>query len=379
MNRLRVAFAPYWQSIQHALFPQLERVLGPLTEKQQQLVQTLEVIRIEQMIPPRFRVPGRPPKDRAAMARAFVAKAVYDMPTTRGLRDRLDTDVVLRRICGWERKFEVPSESVFSRAFAEFSDTTRQRGYVEPDVHVIAREGADVRTILVEVKCGAELGDNQLLQQWATIQLSAEVSNPVLEGDELRRGAVHVLLGYVRPRHRPDIDAQEARASAAGIAWEDRLITITWGQFALQLQTLPGIAERLRADVLSFLGGCAWRCPRRALRGYRACGSHCGVQGHSLPPELQGRSITPSPRDRGLAMDISQRACSDMKEPELAESIDESRTVWQSVDNIVGMERSLGAFWAALQDELDGIGGDNLAFVEGERHSSTSGADDYWV
>ena len=37
--------------------------------------------------------------------------------------DRLDTDVVLRRICGWERRSEVPSESVFSRAFAEFSDT----------------------------------------------------------------------------------------------------------------------------------------------------------------------------------------------------------------------------------------------------------------
>ena len=79
MNHLRVAFAPYWQSIQHALFPQLERVLGPLTEKQQQLVQTLEVIRIEQMIPRRFRVPGRPPKDRAAMARALVAKA-WDCP-----------------------------------------------------------------------------------------------------------------------------------------------------------------------------------------------------------------------------------------------------------------------------------------------------------
>ena len=98
-------------------------MLGPLTEKQQQLVQTLEVIRIEQMIPRRFRVPGRPPKDRAAMARALVAKAVYDMPTTRVLLDRLDTDVVLRRICGWERRSEVPSESVFSRAFAEFSDT----------------------------------------------------------------------------------------------------------------------------------------------------------------------------------------------------------------------------------------------------------------
>ena len=125
MNRLRGAFAPYWQSIQHALFPQLECVLGPLTEKQQQLVQTLEVIRIEQMVPPRFRVPGRPPKDRAAMARALVAKAVYDMPTRRVLRDFGGWSPTWR--CGasaaWERKSEVPSESVFSRAFAEFSDT----------------------------------------------------------------------------------------------------------------------------------------------------------------------------------------------------------------------------------------------------------------
>jgi hypothetical protein len=37
------------------------------------------------------------------------------------LLDRLDTDTALRRICGWERKSDVPSESVFSRAFAEFS------------------------------------------------------------------------------------------------------------------------------------------------------------------------------------------------------------------------------------------------------------------
>ena len=43
MNCLRGSFAPYWQSIQRALFPQLEPVLGPLTGKQQQLVQTLDV------------------------------------------------------------------------------------------------------------------------------------------------------------------------------------------------------------------------------------------------------------------------------------------------------------------------------------------------
>ena len=121
MSRLRDSFAPYWQSIQEALFPHLEQTLGPLTAKQQQLVQTLEVIRIEQWIPPQFRAPGRPPSDRAALARAFVAKAVYDMPTTRVLLDRLDTDVALRRLCGWERRSQVPSESVFSRAFAEFA------------------------------------------------------------------------------------------------------------------------------------------------------------------------------------------------------------------------------------------------------------------
>ena len=53
------------------------------------------------------------------MARAFVAKAVYDMLTTHVLLDRLDTDVALWRIYGWEKKSVVPSESVSSLAFAE--------------------------------------------------------------------------------------------------------------------------------------------------------------------------------------------------------------------------------------------------------------------
>ena len=55
MNSLRASFAPYWESIQRTLFPRLEQALGPLTEKQQQLVQTLEVIRIERLIPRYFR------------------------------------------------------------------------------------------------------------------------------------------------------------------------------------------------------------------------------------------------------------------------------------------------------------------------------------
>ena len=64
---------------------------------------------------------GRPPAERSVIARAFIAKAVYNMPTTRILIERLETDIQIRRICGWERKSDIPGESTFSRAFAELS------------------------------------------------------------------------------------------------------------------------------------------------------------------------------------------------------------------------------------------------------------------
>ena len=56
-----------------------------------------------------------------ALARAFLAKAVLDVPTTRGLVERLRTEGLLRRLCGWEAAGGVPSEATFSRAFAEFA------------------------------------------------------------------------------------------------------------------------------------------------------------------------------------------------------------------------------------------------------------------
>jgi len=68
-----------------------------------------------------LRFPGRPLSDRVARARAYVAKAIYDMPTTRILLDRLACDLVLRRICGGEKVKEILRCSTFSRAFAEFS------------------------------------------------------------------------------------------------------------------------------------------------------------------------------------------------------------------------------------------------------------------
>lgn len=111
----------FWSRIQGSLFPELEEELGPLTEKQQQLVAILEVIRIEEFVPKFFGYVGRPPKDRAALARAFVAKAMFNMSTTRALIERVKSDISLRRICGWERCSQVPDESTFSRAFSEFA------------------------------------------------------------------------------------------------------------------------------------------------------------------------------------------------------------------------------------------------------------------
>src|ERR1022692_211897 len=42
-------------------------------------------------------------------------------PPTRALLDRLQSDAALRRICGWEAAAQVPDETIFSRAFAEFA------------------------------------------------------------------------------------------------------------------------------------------------------------------------------------------------------------------------------------------------------------------
>jgi len=113
-----------WFEVQEVLFPFIEKeVEEPLTEKLKQLITTLELIRIED----RVRVPkywqGQSPKNRRQIARAFMAKAVYNMDTTRELIDRLKISPVLRRICGWQKASDVPHESSFSRAFKEFSES----------------------------------------------------------------------------------------------------------------------------------------------------------------------------------------------------------------------------------------------------------------
>ena len=107
--------------MQGVLLPALQEQLGPLSDKHRQLAAVLSMIEIEALVGSWSGGVGRPAKHRRAIARAFVAKAVFNLNATRQLLDRLSVDVSLRRICGWESRREIPHESQFSRAFAEFA------------------------------------------------------------------------------------------------------------------------------------------------------------------------------------------------------------------------------------------------------------------
>jgi hypothetical protein len=110
-------------TIQQTLFPILEKELAaPLGEKGELFVTVIELTRPDQSIE-RFEWQGMgcPRKWRLPVLLSFIAKAVWNFPTTRALLDRLAHDPTLRRLCGWETALEIPSESTFSRAFAEFA------------------------------------------------------------------------------------------------------------------------------------------------------------------------------------------------------------------------------------------------------------------
>jgi len=106
------------------IFPFLEEELGPLTDSHKQLVRVLELVCVEKYVSGAFyKTPGRPVADRRALARAFIAKAVCNLPDTRALIDTVKGSSSLRRICGWERVGAIPHEATFSRAFDEFAGT----------------------------------------------------------------------------------------------------------------------------------------------------------------------------------------------------------------------------------------------------------------
>jgi hypothetical protein len=118
------SIADCWVSFQASLFPNLcSCQCEPLTDKVKGLLDVFDKIDIGKHVAWGGSWMGRKRIDRRAIARAFVAKAFYDLPTTDLLIEMLCVDRTLRRICGFERVWDVPSPATFSRAFAEFAQT----------------------------------------------------------------------------------------------------------------------------------------------------------------------------------------------------------------------------------------------------------------
>lgn len=143
-----------WSHIQGSLFPWLREEVGELTAQHERIVLVLDTLGLETHVPGPPGGRGQPPKDRRAIARAFVAKAVLNLPTTTALRDRLAVDARLRRICGWERRSDVPSEATFSRAFGAFAadgltETIHaalvEHGFGDHVVGHIARDSTEIK------------------------------------------------------------------------------------------------------------------------------------------------------------------------------------------------------------------------------------------
>lgn len=109
-------------NLETSLFPALKEELRieELSSKESKLIKILDFAEIEKDIT--IVKVTNPPKDREEVARAFIAKSVYNMQTTRDLIDRLHIDKTLRILCGWRYKEDIPSEAKFSRVFKELSE-----------------------------------------------------------------------------------------------------------------------------------------------------------------------------------------------------------------------------------------------------------------
>ena len=111
-------------NLENSLFPELQESMRieEFSTKEAKLIRVLDFAEIEKFIS--ITSPTNTPKFREQIARAFIAKSVYNFQTTRDLINRLHVDRILRILCGWRYKTEIPSEATFSRAFDEISKLT---------------------------------------------------------------------------------------------------------------------------------------------------------------------------------------------------------------------------------------------------------------
>jgi Transposase DDE domain/Transposase domain (DUF772) len=108
--------------LQRQLFPALTAELGALSALDQQFCEVISLTNLGRFTRPyQWCGNGCPPHQRTWLAHAFIAKHVYQFPTTGALLDALESRPRLRQLCGWDSAGEIPSEPTFSRAFAAFA------------------------------------------------------------------------------------------------------------------------------------------------------------------------------------------------------------------------------------------------------------------
>ena len=112
-----------WGSIQQYLVPHIEESLGALAGKEVEFVRVAELVGVDAFIKEHgWQGNGRKPRYRKPIELAFIAKAVWNLPTARAMIECLGASPNAGRLCGWERAIDMPSESTFSRAFAQFAE-----------------------------------------------------------------------------------------------------------------------------------------------------------------------------------------------------------------------------------------------------------------
>jgi hypothetical protein len=117
-----------WLEISQGVFSLIEEDYGPLDEKYQLFVSTCEaVINREDFAYSKWKGNGRPRNDRLSIAKAFLYKATFNIPTTKELVRQLRAEPMARRLCGWSSAGQIPSEAGFCVANREFAE----RGFTD--------------------------------------------------------------------------------------------------------------------------------------------------------------------------------------------------------------------------------------------------------
>jgi len=224
-------------AIQTRLFPALEEGLGTLSVREQRFVRICELLNLEKYLPYVGALTGRPLSERIPIARAFIAKSLYTFPTTTILREHLLLDATLRRLCGWTSKWEVPSESTFSRAFAEFAQTQLP---------------SNIHETMIKTHCGAKLAGHISRDGTAIAAREKPIKKTALPPAPPKRKHGRPRNGDVPPPKEPTkLEIQLTRGLQENIAdipvlcdWgtkrDSKGNSYSWTGYKLHLDTIDG-------------------------------------------------------------------------------------------------------------------------------------------